>query len=219
MRTYATSDTEESTTAGEESCPASDDDADSTCSDSEDPSLLYEDHPEDIYDACITAQFDLLRADGAKNEHHSGSALAAADVHRSIRIPVSLDSNHSAGTPHSYAPYTVDTAAERVPMVPSVTGSSNSIWVPMVPCASAESNLNGTREPMAPCDSDKTTISSSYHMPVERHRPRRHRTKIMKQPLFPFPAAVARPVNKAEIAITPWAQEAMQKEWDRLTSK
>ena len=56
-------------------------------------------------------------------------------------------------------------------------------------------------------------------MPVEVKNKSRHRVKIPKQPLFPFAACVARPVNKAEIAKTPKAQEAMQKEWDRLTSK
>ena len=76
-----------------------------------------------------------------------------------------------------------------------------------------------TREPMALCAPAEVVVSSSYPMPVERHRTRRHRTKIQKQPLFPFPACVARPVNKAEIAKTPLAQEAMQKEWNRLTSK
>ena len=62
-------------------------------------------------------------------------------------------------------------------------------------------------------------ISNSFPMPVEVTKVSRHRTKVPKQPLFPFTACVARPINKAEIAKTPKAQEAMQKEWDRLTSK
>ena len=37
--------------------------------------------------------------------------------------------------------------------------------------------------------------------------------------IFPFNAAVARPVGKAEIARTPAAQAAMKKEWDRLRDK
>ena len=50
MRAYV--DDEISTDTGEESCPASDDDVDSNCSNSD--VLHYDDHPDDIYDALIT---------------------------------------------------------------------------------------------------------------------------------------------------------------------
>ena len=56
-------------------------------------------------------------------------------------------------------------------------------------------------------------------MPVEVKHVSRHRLKIPKKPLFPYAACVARPVNKAEIAKTPKAQDAMKKAWDRLRAK
>ncbi len=46
----------------------------------------------------------------------------------------------------------------------------------------------------------------------------RHRPKIPDCSL-PFPACVARPVNKTEIAVTPAAQRAMDLEWKKLVEK
>ena len=45
-----------------------------------------------------------------------------------------------------------------------------------------------------------------------------HREKNVR-PLFPFPACVARPVGRAEINRERKAQEALQKEWDRLRAR
>ena len=42
-----------------------------------------------------------------------------------------------------------------------------------------------------------------------------HRDRITEHYL-PFSALVARPVNKAEVRVTPAAQVALQKEWDKL---
>jgi hypothetical protein len=42
-----------------------------------------------------------------------------------------------------------------------------------------------------------------------------HRDRITEHDL-PFSALVARPVNKAEVRVTPAAQVALQKEWDKL---
>ena len=57
-------------------------------------------------------------------------------------------------------------------------------------------------------------------MPVypEKHPREPHRAKNGVR-TFPFNAAVARPVGKAEIARTPSAQAAMKKDWDRLRDK
>ena len=130
--------------------------------------------------------------------------MAAAQVQRSVSVPVSFSADLTPGTPHSYMPCmgnNDDYAGEAVP--PSATSQASRV-----------------REAVPPSGSlDNFAFANCYPMPVEHHRPKRHRMKLPKQPLFPFTAAVARPVNKAEIARTPLAQQAMDKEWNRLTSK
>ena len=51
--------------------------------------------------------------------------------------------------------------------------------------------VSRARETLSPSGSEKVGIVNSYPMPIEHHRPRRHRTKLPKQRLFPFPACVA----------------------------
>jgi len=48
---------------------------------------------------------------------------------------------------------------------------------------------------------------------------RGHRDKLPLREQYPLMGCVARPVNKKEIAMTPAAQAACQKEWDRLREK
>ena len=47
----------------------------------------------------------------------------------------------------------------------------------------------------------------------------KHRDTCFRERLFPWNAAVARPVGKAAIARTPKAKAAMDKEWKRLRDK
>ena len=142
MRTYAEELEEESTTAGEDSCPASDDDTSSICSD--DAGLEYTDHPEDIYDAYITHKFNLPRADGTTSGYHAGSALAAAQVQRSISVPVSLSDDTTAGTPHSYMPCMgAGDAAAGETMSPSAASQESRAWEAMPPSGSSQRSLSG----------------------------------------------------------------------------
>ena len=55
-------------------------------------------------------------------------------------------------------------------------------------------------------------------MPCEPTEKQPHRDKMAPR-VFPFSAAVARPVGKQEILVTPAALEAMKKEWDRLVAQ
>ena len=62
----------------------------------------------------------------------------------------------------------------------------------------------------------KTDVNLPPRMPIEKKRKRvRHRTKIPDF-VYPFNACVARPVNRREVAKTPAARAALQKEWDKL---
>ena len=63
------------------------------------------------------------------------------------------------------------------------------------------------------------TSPSVPAMPTSKSRRRRHRDKCSKSEVFPWNAAVARPVGKAEIVKTPDAKRAMAKEWTRLRDK
>ena len=66
------------------------------------------------------------------------------------------------------------------------------------------------------CESSDSEVEQPKVMPCKRGFRRRHRHKLTRNRLFPFNAAVARPVGKAEIAKNPKAKESMDKEWRRL---
>ena len=215
MRTYADSD-DESTTAGEtDTCPASDDEDTPV---GEEAGLEYKDHPEHTYDAHVTAKLDLLRADETFNEHHSGSALAAANVQRTISIPVSLSSRAHEDNPHSLNPWVGEAGVQgrqpvaAAPCTGSTSPRSRQPVAAYADCAPDPLLSSPSWQPIAAVDgSRKSNIFSSYPLPVVRNPTRQLWTKINQQPLFPFPAYVATPVNRAEIAKTPLAQAAMQK--------
>ena len=70
---------------------------------------------------------------------------------------------------------------------------------------------------MAACPAlESEAMDYAPAMPCVR-KAKGHRKKIREIPLFPFgDAAVARPVSSKEIDAQPKAQEARQKEWNRL---
>ena len=151
------------------------------------------------------------------------TALASAQLDRSITVQVALsatvdDVSDSYGTPHSRLPKAQDDGVGRV-SDPLGRGAPPAPSEPMA----HGSSIAEVSEPLARGPADQTpqrfAISSMYPMPTEATRVQRHRDKVPKQPLFPYAACVARPVNKAESAKTPKVQVAMQKEWDRLRQR
>ena len=79
------------------------------------------------------------------------------------------------------------------------------------PPNASSSSSSSAAKPAALCAGAADDDVSMPTMPCEGV----HRTLIPDHDL-PFSAVVARPVNKAEVRTTPAAQQALQKEWDKL---
>ncbi|MFM7981901.1 MAG: hypothetical protein ACKPKO_21535, partial [Candidatus Fonsibacter sp.] len=82
-------------------------------------------------------------------------------------------------------------------------------------CYMREVDVGAPALPVKTCVSQ----SQSWVMPIRVEKPRQHREKLSELYTFTYPALVARPVGRAEIAAKPAAAEEINHQWNRLRNK